>query len=99
MTTWRDTYAAGKRFRVVREGATLNGMVQTGTVIRAWSRPLVVGEVIVSRGPGYGWGSDPGFGVHWETDEPDVEHAYVTPSGSPMFFIYYPADGFLEEVT
>jgi hypothetical protein len=93
----REQYAAGKRFRVVKEGASLVGMKPIPGGHQGWSRDLVVGEVIESRGCGAGWGSDPGYGVHFKED--GIAFAEFKPNGSGNWFTYYPDESYLEEVT
>jgi hypothetical protein len=53
-------YENGKRYRVVRDGASLSGMVAIGSgAWRGWSRKLAVGEILTCTGYRRGWGSDP----------------------------------------
>lgn len=75
----KDGLTPGARFRVVKEGARLRGMVSAGPGASGFAdRPLAVGDTIVCRGYGPGWGSDPGYGYHWVDDE--LAHATFHPS-------------------
>jgi hypothetical protein len=58
-------YRPGARFRVLKEGCWLSGMVAKQGYHVGERLDLRVGDVIVCEGFGAGWGSDPGFGVHW----------------------------------
>ena len=87
-------FAAGKKFRVIREGARLHGWTHhpgyhTGTAI-----DLKVGDVIESLGYGPGIGSDPGYGIHWKGD---AAYLQFSPSTGGAW-AYHPAEGWVEEV-
>ena len=90
----RDKYPAGKKFRVTQEGAALSGWKVGGP---SWwtgaRRVLHVGDVIETSGFGAGFGSDPGYGVHFK--DPEMGKAEFYPSQGGMFS-YEPADGYLE---
>lgn len=87
-------YAPGGRFRVIREGARLTWWNSDGT---GDDRELKVGEVIQCAGYGPGWGSDPGYGIHFYNPA-RVEPCEFRPSTfSPVSS--RPLPGYLEPVT
>lgn len=98
MTRTIDQYARGRRFRVVRPGASIRGLVPDRGAYRGWTQTLRVGDVIECLGFGRGWGSDPGYGVHWTTEvawAAGATFAEFFPSAGGMWQ-YHPQDGFLE---
>lgn len=96
-------FPKGARFKVVREGAYLSGlrlMVEQRSNGRIGiRRDLELGDVIVSRGFGPDWGSDPGYGIHfdWPGDEQHVDYTEFKP-GQGALFGFGPADGYLERI-
>jgi hypothetical protein len=94
-------YTAGRQFRVIKAGA-LSGFVPIGCgAFRGWGQKLKVGDVITCAGCGYGFGSDPGWGVGWESEQSKAARAVdvdFTPSTGSVFS-YRPAPGYLEPVT
>lgn len=56
----RDLFKPGAKFRVLKEGTSLTGMVSTGPYAwKGWGRQLAVGEILTCRGYCPGFGSDP----------------------------------------
>lgn len=100
----RHLFPAGAKFKVIKEGAYLTGMKPMtgyGGAYSGWQQNLHVGDVIQSLGFGPGWGSDPGYGIHWTTEKARVEHVSFVefkPNGSGNWFTYWPAEGYLERV-
>jgi hypothetical protein len=94
-------YAPGGKFRVVKEGARLSGWTPMApSAWSGWSQVLHVGDVIECRGFGPGFGSDPGYGVEWTSEQAREAHAGSCdfwPSVGGMWS-YHPAAGFLEPV-
>lgn len=100
----RDDWAKGRAFRVIKEGAYLDGLTLVPdvhyTAHQGWRHHLAVGDVITSLGVTPGWGSDPGYGVHWTCDavvKDGVSHAEFKPSAGNIWS-FHPVDGFLEPV-
>jgi hypothetical protein len=93
--TLREDYPAGRKFRVVREGGYLFGMAPLGSTggFTGTRRDLHVGDVIETTGFGAGWGSDPGYGIHFKDAE--ARWAEFKPSTGGAF-AYQPAPGYLE---
>jgi hypothetical protein len=93
-------YAKGKKFRVVREGAKVQGMQAKQGYHQGWSRPLAIGEVVESKGFEWGWGSDPGQEVHFIVD--DIPSGVSCIEVGPLHYgpmTAWPQDGYLEEIT
>lgn len=93
-------YTPGRRFRVIREGASLAGMVSERPFSsQGWSQQLPVGTVITCTGFGPGWGSDPGYGVEWASDEATRAGAFSLEfrPGAGGIWNQHPAPGYLEE--
>lgn len=93
----REDYPEGAVFRVVAEGARLNGLTPMRGGHRGWSRPLEVGTEIVCTGVRWGWGSDPGLQVEFKCDEPGVSYVTFWPAAYGAM-MSYPAPGSLERV-
>lgn len=90
-----NDYPAGKKFRVVKDGARLHGWKRSGPYSHTGTQiDLKVGDVIESKGYSAGMGSDPGYGVHFKGD---AAYLQFTPSQGGIF-AYHPADGYLEPV-
>ena len=90
----RDKYPAGKKFRVVAEGAHLTGWKPSGPYSFTGARRVLhVGDIVETSGFGRGFGSDPGFGVHFKDAEIGKTEFWPSQGG---VFSYEPADGFLE---
>lgn len=63
-------YAPGRRFRVIREGLILSGMVPAApSAWDGWSQRLHPGDIVTCTGYGPGFGGDPGYGVEFTTPE------------------------------
>lgn len=97
-------YVPGKRFRIIREGCSLHGMVpmpQWSNAWAGWKQELHVGDIIECTGFGPGWGADPGYGIEFTSEvakEAAASHATFFPdTGVP--FAYRPQTGYMEEVT
>lgn len=102
----RDDWPKGRRYRVIKvDGGYpfLNGMepyAGIGSAYKGWQQKLAVGDVITSLGYGPGWGSDPGYGIHFTTEQVQAAHvswAEFTPHAGGVFD-YHPEDGWLEEI-
>jgi hypothetical protein len=95
-------YAPGRRFRVIRDGLKLTGMVhgENPGSFRGWSQQLNTGDIITCTGFGPGLGGDPGYGVEWTTPEAEAAGA-VHVDMKPQFFVpfgYRPHPGSVEAV-
>lgn len=95
------TYKPGGKFRVIAEGATLNGWAPhpTGGHV-GWRQELHVGDVITCTGFGPGWGGDPGYGVEFTSEQSTAaraSHCDVFPSSGSVFR-FHPAAGYLEPI-
>jgi hypothetical protein len=91
----RDLYPAGARFRVVHD-ANIDGMRPIGpNAHTGWRKRLIPGDVLTCDGYGPGFGSDPGYGVHWCAcnGEPCVMGEFYPSAGGP--FAYQPKPGFV----
>jgi hypothetical protein len=99
----RDEYPKGQRFRVIKAGGSLSGMMPMAghsNAYQGWGQDLAVGEIITCLGYGPGWGSDPGYGIHFTTDKVRQDHVSFA-EFRPMAggaFDYHPADGYLEKI-
>lgn len=98
----RRLFTDGQQFRVIADGARMEGMVPYGpadkVVWAGWSRRLLVGEIVVCNGWRLGW------------DQSTVECANFTANGVPEnagwiniwpqsgMWRPYPMDGFLEPI-
>lgn len=95
-------YAPGKRFRVISSGAVLSGMVSDARWANAyggWQQKLEPGDIVTCTGFGPGFGSDPGYGVEFETRqslEARAMNCDISPSAGGIWQ-YHPASGLLEE--
>jgi hypothetical protein len=94
-------YAPGRRFRVAREGLRLSGMVPSGpSAWSGWAQELHPGDIVTCTGYGPGWGSDPGYGVEFATEQSRSAHAggcEIRPSVGGVF-AYRPPPGALVPV-
>jgi hypothetical protein len=102
MSTIRADWPRGKQFRVVQSGAWLSGMVPigVGNAYQGWRQDLSIGDVITCLGFSPGWGSDPGYGIHFTTEQAEQARACFV-EFRPMaggLFDYHPMDGWLESV-
>jgi hypothetical protein len=98
MSSVRERWPAGAQFRVVQEGAYLSGWKRHPNIsgaFRGWQQDLRIGDVINCLGVGAGFGSDPGYGVHWHV--PGVNSVEFNPSTGSAFS-YEPAPGYLVPV-
>lgn len=95
------TYAPGAKFRVVGRGARLSGWTPAGPgAYDGWGQRLNPGDVIECTGHGPGFGSDPGHGVEWTSEQAKEAGAHSIdfwPNEGGMWN-YHPAPGFLEPV-
>lgn len=97
--TARKLYVEGASFRVVKEGARLEGLVTFGaSAWGGWSRPLRVGEVLLCRGWLPGWGSDsiPHVQFTGKDVPPNADWVHVWPMSG--LWRPYPLEGYLEKV-
>lgn len=94
----------GQRFRVIADGCWLSGWVMhpdLRNVYQGWRHDLAVGDVITCLGADFGFGSDPGYGIHWTNDAVKTARAMKVefkPSIGSIFS-YRPKDDCLEPVT
>jgi hypothetical protein len=88
-----EQYRAGMKFRVIKEGCELSGWKSGGpSWFSGWRQVLHIGDVIEVQSVGAGFGSDPGYGVHFKAD---AIYAEFHPSTGGMW-AYQPAPGYLE---
>lgn len=98
MTTPQEQYAAGKKFRVVKEGARLSGMEPKPGYLQGWGQVLHIGDVIECAGLRGGWGSDPGPDtIQWRVE--GKSFVEFLPREGGMWGPHAPAEGYLEEVS
>jgi hypothetical protein len=106
MTRLDEDWPKGATFRVVKEGGQLSGFTTTVVSMttrqpiawRVWKLALQPGDEIVCEGPDYGFGSDPGYGVHFrcrKTDDAGATKCEFQPTEGSLFN-YRPASGYLE---
>jgi hypothetical protein len=92
-------YAPGTKFRVTKEGARLSGYAPYGLGASiSWRQDLHVGDVVTCTGFGPGWGSDPGYGVEFTTEQSEAagaSHCDVWP-GAGGLWNFHPAPSYLE---
>lgn len=94
-------YKAGMRFRVIKAGGRLQGLVPWEGQSNAWggwTRVLHVGDVITCTGSRMGWGSDSVYSVQWEDPEGKACYVDFHPMKGGMWGGLPPADGYLERV-
>lgn len=94
-------YAPGAKFRVIAEGARLSGWKPYApSAFQGWSQTLHVGDVIECTGYGAGFGSDPGYGVEWTSEQARADHASSVDFRPQIggAWAYRPGPGFLEPV-
>lgn len=97
-------YAPGARFRVIANGCTLDGMKPwegQSSAWEGWRQPLQIGDTLTCEGFGPGFGSDPGYGVEWSTEQSrsvTAVHCEFRPMTGGMW-AYRPAPGYLERIT
>jgi hypothetical protein len=92
------TYAPGARFRVIGDGATLDGLEPMPGGYQSWRQPLRPGDVLTCTGYGPSYGGDPGYGVEFTSAESEAAgacHCKVRPMAGGMFD-YHPAPGLIE---
>lgn len=94
-------YKVGAKFRVIRGGARLSGFKPIAPYTQqGWRQDLAVGDVIECTGYGPGWGSDPGYGIGFTSEQSLAEHVnavdFWPSAGGP--FSFRPAPGYLESV-
>lgn len=105
MTTRRSVtfdgvdYAIGARFEVVRDGLWIDGMIAGAwpNSHQMWRQSLEVGDVLTCLGYGPGFGSDPGYGVEFDTEKSRAAGAYNCDVHPPIggIFAYRPSPGAL----
>lgn len=96
----RTLYREGRKFRVLRDGARLEGIVTFGTGGTAWagfSRVLKVGDVITCLGWKPMMGT-PQEGVNFESDTTPENAVWSTVWPLNGLFQPFPMEGFLEWV-
>lgn len=97
----REAWPKGQQFTVVRAGGYLDGWQPVPdvhyTAHRGWRYNLAVGDVITCLGFGPGWGSDPGYGVHWtcEAAREALASAVQFQPSEGHIFSFKPKDGYL----
>jgi hypothetical protein len=94
------TYAPGTRFRAIRAGVTLDGMVPERGGYGGWRQQLQPGDVVTCTGYGPGWGGDPGYGVEFTSTESEAAracHCEIRPMAGGVFD-YHPAAGLIEPI-
>jgi hypothetical protein len=93
-------YAPGRRFRVVREGLKLTGWQPKPGYQQGWGQDLHVGDVITCLGWGPGWGSDPGYGIEWTSEEAEKVRANSLDTWPSVggAWGYRPPVGYLEPI-
>lgn len=96
-----QTWLAGTKWRVVKEGGRLSGLTPAGpSAWRGWGQQLQVGDIITCDGIKNGFGSDPVPEAHFHNDASVEAH-----SGSTVFrpqvgmWQAWPVDGYLELIT
>jgi hypothetical protein len=94
-------YAPGRDYVVLAEGLSLTGYgTDRPGSARGWRQRLAPGDVITCLGYGPGWGSDPGYGINWTSEQARTEGAYavdVWPSVGGLF-AYRPPPGTVRPV-
>ena len=91
-------FAPGRRFRVISEGVTLDGMVAEQGGYSGWRQQLRPGDLLTCAGYGPGFGADPGYGVEFTSPASEAARAcccQVRPMAGGVFS-YRPAPGLLE---
>ena len=96
------TYAPGKKFRVVQP-ARLEGQVPHPKFPGSWTgwkQVLMPGDVVECRGYRPGWGSDPGYGIHWTSERARSACASFVElrPGTGTIFSFRPEPGLLEPI-
>jgi len=95
----RQLYTEGRKFRVIREGARLSGLVPSGpSAHRGYGFDLHVGDVITCTGWSMGWGSDSIPCTHWTAEGIDPSAQFVDFRPTAGLWQPYPADGFVEPI-
>jgi hypothetical protein len=92
------TYAPGARFRVIRAGVTLDGIVPEQGGYGDWQQHLQPGDVVTCTGYGPGWGADPGYGIEFTSAGSEAAraiHCKIRPMTGGLFD-YRPAPGSLQ---
>ena len=70
------SYASGRRFRVITEGAALNGHTPAPSGARGWQQKLQPGDILTCTGYGPGFGADPGYGVGFTSPAAEAAGAF-----------------------
>ena len=92
------TYAPGERFRVIAEGAVLDGLVPARGSYKSWRQQLRPGDILTCTGYGPGFGGDPGYGVEFTSAGSEAAgafHCQVRPVAGGALD-YRPARGLLQ---
>ena len=92
------SYASGRRFRVITEGAALNGHTPAPSGARGWQQKLQPGDILTCTGYGPGFGADPGYGVGFTSPAAEAAGAFccdIWPMAGGSID-YHPPAGFLE---
>lgn len=93
----KATFKEGNRFRVVREGARLEGLVYFGeTTWSGWSRNLEVGEIVTCTGWQPAWNAEHVSVANFTAENvpPNARWCSVWPIAG--LFLPWPMPGFLE---
>lgn len=94
-------YAPGRKYRVRVTGAWLDGMITAGpSAWQGWRQDLQPGDILTCTGYGPGFGSDPGFGVEFTSEQSEIDEAFhceVRPMAGGIWN-YHPAPGVVEPV-
>jgi hypothetical protein len=95
-----STYEAGQKYRVIREGARLTGMVPVAPYCQqGWSKQLHVGDVITCAGSGMTFG-DGVPALKWKDEDGEwlANDCTFQPVQGGMWSGQIPEDGYLQQV-
>lgn len=92
-------YEPGRQFKVI-ESCRAAGWTPARAGADGWGQQLEPGAIVTCLGYGPDIGGDPGYGIHWQTDESKAAGAFAvwigTQVGTP--FTFRPRPGTLEPV-
>lgn len=95
-----QTYERGRQYRVIKGGAQLSGVVPKPGYRIGDSVPLSVGDVITCDGKYNGFGSDPGYYMHFHSDttlNKGMADVHFVPCWN-LIWDGTPLDGYLEPI-